>query len=167
MCLLSISTADGILPAMAELIFVRHGQTHGNVAGRWEGWSDDALTPLGRAQAEAVAQRLANENEDEDEDEFDEVAALYTSPLRRALQTARIIGAALGLQPVSEDGFREINFGELNGITLEEMEAHHPALFARWKNRTDTEFQWPGGERRAGFFHRVGECLRPHPCSPS
>ncbi|HEY68772.1 MAG: hypothetical protein DRI79_03765 [Chloroflexi bacterium] len=44
---------------MTELIFIRHGQTHANVAGRWEGWSDSALTLLGLAQARAVACRLA------------------------------------------------------------------------------------------------------------
>lgn len=132
---------------MAELVFTRHGQTHANVVGRWEGWSEGTLTPLGRAQAEALARRLT--------DEYGRVAALYTSPLRRALQTARVIGAALGLQPVSVDDLREVNFGELDGITLEAMEARHPALFARWKDRTDMEFKWPGGERRVEFFNRV------------
>ena len=146
---------------MTELILVRHGQTHGNVAGRWEGWSEDTLTSLGRAQAGALGRRLA--------DEFGsgEVAALYTSPLARAFETACIIGAPLGLQPVSVDDLREINFGELNGITLEGMEAQHPALFARWKNKADMEFEWPGGERRIDFFRRVaGACdliLASHP----
>ncbi|MFQ6101792.1 MAG: histidine phosphatase family protein [Anaerolineae bacterium] len=140
---------------MTELIFVRHGQTEANVAGRWEGWSEGTLTPFGQAQAEAVARRLANE------DRHDGVAALYTSPLCRAFETARIIGAALGLQPVSVNDLREIDFGELDGITLAEMEAQRPALFARWKNRADMEFEWPGGERRIDFFHRVaGACDR-------
>ncbi len=132
---------------MAELILIRHGKTHANVAGRWEGWSDSTLTPLGQAQADTVARRLASE--------YDKVAALYTSPLQRAFQTARIIGAALGLQPVSVDNLREINFGKLNGITLKKMETQHPALFARWKNKADMEFKWPEGEQRTGFFRRV------------
>nr|HID14460.1 histidine phosphatase family protein [Anaerolineae bacterium] len=132
---------------MTELILIRHGQTHANVAGRWQGWSDSTLTSLGQTQAEAVARRLAAEHS--------RVAALYSSPLRRALQTATIIGAALGLRPVSVDDLKEINFGELNGITLKEMEAQYPALFARWKNKADTEFEWPDGERRADFFRRV------------
>lgn len=132
---------------MTELIFTRHGQTHANVAGRWEGWSDGALTPLGQAQADAVARYLASE--------CDKVTALYTSPLHRATQTASVIGAALGLQPVSLDALREINFGKLNGITLDEMKTQHPALFARWKNKADTEFKWPEGERRTDFFRRA------------
>lgn len=132
---------------MTELTLIRHGQTHANVAGRWQGWSDGALTSLGRKQAEAVARRLAAERV--------QVAALYTSPLRRALQTARIIGKALGLRPVCLDDLREVNFGELDGISMEEMAARDPTLFARWNNKADQEFTWPGGEQRADFFHRV------------
>jgi broad specificity phosphatase PhoE len=145
---LPISRADGILSVMTELILIRHGQTHAEVAGRWEGWSDDTLTPLGQAQADAVTCCLASE--------YDRVVALYASPLRRAIQTARIVGTGLGLQPISMDALREINFGKLDGITLEEMEARHPALFARWKNKTDMGFKWPEGERRTDFFRRAG-----------
>ena len=53
------------------------------------------------------------------------------------------------------DDLREVNFGRLDGITIEKMEAHHPALFTRWKNKADMGFTWPGGERRADFFSRV------------
>ncbi|MCX7681819.1 MAG: histidine phosphatase family protein [Anaerolineae bacterium] len=133
---------------MTELILVRHGQSYANVAGRWDGWSEDELTPLGRKQSEALAERLASEY-------GGEVAALYTSPLNRALQTAQIIGAALGLPPITVENLKEINFGELSGITLERMAREHPALFSRWKDRSDMEFQWPGGEKRGDFFRRV------------
>lgn len=134
---------------MTELVFVRHGQTEGNAAGRWEGWREGTLTPLGRAQAGALARRLA--------DEFGRhgIAAIYTSPLRRAGETAQIVAAALGLEPVGVEGLKEINFGMLDGITLEEMEAQHPQLFARWKDRQDVQFQWPGGERRIDLFRRA------------
>jgi broad specificity phosphatase PhoE len=132
---------------MTEVILIRHGQTLANVAGRWEGWSDSALTPLGRAQAQAVANRLAAE--------CHKATAVYTSPLRRALQTATIIGTVLELRPVSVDNLKEINFGELDGISPAEMETRHPALFIRWKDRTDMEFKWPSGERRGDFFRRA------------
>jgi broad specificity phosphatase PhoE len=132
---------------MTEVTFIRHGQTHANAVGCWEGWSDSALTPLGWAQARTVANRLAAK--------CGKIVTIYTSPLQRALQTATAIGATLGLQPVSVEGLKEINFGELDGISLKEMEACHPALFVRWQDRTDMEFQWPGGERRADFFRRA------------
>ena len=132
---------------MTELILIRHGQTHANVAGHWEGWSDSALTPSGQVQAEAVAHYLAAER--------GKITAIYASPLHRALQTAHIIGTVLVLQPDIVDDLKEINFGALNGITLEGMAAQYPALFARWKNRGDMEFKWLGGEQRADFFRRV------------
>jgi broad specificity phosphatase PhoE len=134
---------------MTEFVFVRHGQTEANVAGRWEGWSEGTLTPCGRAQAEALARRLVGE--------FGRrgIAAIYTSPLRRAGETAQIVAAALGLAPVGVEGLKEINFGALDGIKLEEMEAQHPELFARWKDRKDMQFRWPGGERRIDFFRRA------------
>lgn len=134
---------------MTDLVLVRHGQTQANVVGRWHGWSDHPLTPVGRAQAKAVARRLAPRR--------GSIAALYTSPLRRALQTAQIIGNVLGLDPITMHQLKEINFGELNGVSLEEMEAQYPALYARWQDKTDMTFQWPGGERRADFFRRVAD----------
>lgn len=134
---------------MTELILIRHGQTPGNAAGLLEGWNDDGLTALGEAQADAVARRLAGEYG------RGGVAALYTSPLRRALQTARVVGKALGRQPVSVDGLREINFGELSDIPMEDLEARHSSLFTRWSDRSDGEFRWPGGERRGDFVRRV------------
>jgi len=144
---------------MTDLILIRHGQTPTNVAGRWEGWGDSSLTPRGEAQAAAVADRLAGEEEP--------IAALYTSPLRRAQQTAAAIGIALGLDPIPVDDLREINFGEADGTSVEEMETTRPALYARWKDRSDMMFQWPGGERRIDFYRRLAracdDILARHP----
>ena len=140
---------DDILAPMTELILIRHGQTPGNAAGLLEGWNDKGLTALGTAQARAVAHRLAGECD------RDAVAALYTSPLRRALRTARIVGEALGQQPVSVEGLREINFGELSDVPVKNLETHYPELFARWSDRMDASFQWPGGEQRGEFMRRV------------
>jgi broad specificity phosphatase PhoE len=137
---------------MIELILIRHGQTHTNVAGRWHGWSDQPLTPFGQVQAQATARRLAPER--------DQIRGLYTSPLRRAAQTADVIGAALGREAIQIEDLKEINFGELEGTSLEEMEHQHPALFARWQDKTDMSFQWPGGERRADFFRRATDACQ-------
>ncbi len=133
--------------ARVDLILIRHAETVANVQQRWVGWNDTPLTERGMRQAEAVARRLAEEVTD--------VAALYTSPLPRAMETAQAIGQALGVSPIPLDGLREIHFGAMDGITLEEMKTHYPDLYARWRDRTDLDFTWPGGERRADFFRRV------------
>jgi endonuclease-3 len=130
-----------------QLVLVRHGQTVANVEGRWTGWGRTELTELGRAQAQALARRLAEELHD--------AVALYTSPLDRARRTAETIGRALGLTPVVVERLREINFGDMDGITLAQMESQHPELYARWRDKADSSFTWPGGERRADFFLRV------------
>jgi broad specificity phosphatase PhoE len=137
---------------MTELLIIRHAQTEANVAGRWEGWTDPPLTPTGRAQAEAIARRLAPEG--------GQIAALYTSPLRRALETAQAIGAALDLEPTPVEALKEIHFGQLEGVTLQEMEARHPDLYARWEDKTDMAFRWPGGENRAAFFSRAAQACQ-------
>lgn len=132
---------------MTQLVFVRHAQTVANVEGHWTGWETTALTEKGRAQTRAIARRL--------KEEAQAVVALYTSPLPRARETARVIGRALGLEPRMVDGLREINFGHLDGVSLEEMEARHPDLYASWQDRSDIDYAWPGGERRGDFFRRV------------
>lgn len=143
-----MSSRNDILTNSAlQLILIRHAETVANVQRRWVGWNDTPLTEQGEAQAEAVARRLAAEVTD--------AIALYTSPLPRARRTAEVIGQAIGLEPVPLDGLREINFGDMDGVTLEEMKAQYPALYERWRDRTDTEFAWLGGERRSDFFRRV------------
>jgi broad specificity phosphatase PhoE len=134
---------------MIEILLVRHGQTNANSAGYWQGWTDLPLNSTGQAQAESIARRLSAEQ--------DQIEALYTSPLRRAQQTAHAIGNRLALTPRPLDQLKEIHFGDLEGITLREMEARFPDLYAQWQDKTDMAFQWPGGERRADFFARAAE----------
>ncbi len=136
---------------MIELILLRHGQTVANVEGRWTGRGETELTPLGRQQVERVVQRLAREVTD--------LAAIYTSPLGRARETAEAIGRALGCSPVVVQDLREVNFGTMDGLTLKEMAERDPDLFARWTNKADSEFTWPGGDRRADFFRRVARAV--------
>ncbi|HID88388.1 MAG TPA: hypothetical protein EYH27_02680 [Anaerolineales bacterium] len=132
-----------------QIILVRHAETVANVEGRWVGWGDTGLTERGRVQVEATARRLVQEVHDG--------AAIYTSPLPRARETAEGIGRALGLKPIPVENLREINFGDLDGVTLEEMRTRYPDLYARWRDKTDGEYTWPGGEKRADFFRRVAE----------
>jgi|YNPNPStandDraft_1061719.scaffolds.fasta_scaffold01894_4 broad specificity phosphatase PhoE len=132
---------------MTHLILIRHAQTVANAEGRWVGWGDTPLTPEGQAEVQATARRLAAEASD--------AVALYTSPLPRTWETAAAIGQALGLSPVPLDDLREINFGEMEGVTLEELKEHHTETYLQWRDRENVNFTWPGGERRADFFQRV------------
>jgi len=136
---------------MTELLLVRHGQTDSNLHGRWQGWDGIPLNQQGEREAARIARRLAQTEE--------AIAALYASPLRRAWQTAERIGEAWNLSPVPHDGLKEINFGQISGITLDELRERFPDLHKRWADKTNLTFAFPGGEQRAQFFQRVGEAI--------
>ncbi len=136
---------------MTELLLVRHGQTDSNLHGRWQGWDEIPLNQQGEWEAALIAQRLAQTKE--------ALAALYASPLQRAWQTAERIGEALNLSPVPHDGLKEMNFGQISGITLDELQQRFPDLHRRWTDKMDLTFTFPGGEQRAQFFQRVGEAM--------
>jgi broad specificity phosphatase PhoE len=136
---------------MTELLLVRHGQTDSNLHGRWQGWDGTPLNQQGEREAVLIAWRLAQTQK--------AITALYASPLRRAWQTAERIGEALNLSPASHDGLKEINFGQISGITLDGFRERFPDLHKRWADKTDLTFAFPGGEQRAQFFQRVGEAM--------
>jgi probable phosphoglycerate mutase len=144
---------------MTELLLVRHGQSQFNAERRWENWVHESpLTPHGEGEARVLADRLVAEHD---------IAALYASPLTRAAQTAQIIGKALGMEPRAFDGLREIDVGLVGGLTRDGFEARFPSAFARWQDRRDMDFAWPGGEVRSDFFQRatqaVAEIVAKHP----
>jgi alpha-ribazole phosphatase/probable phosphoglycerate mutase len=118
-----------------RLILVRHAEPSEAVRGRCYGRLDIGLSPHGRRHARAIAERLADMD----------VGAIFTSPLRRARQTAAPIAAAHGLDPVVDDRLSEIDFGELEGLTYDEIERDRPGLFRRWAE-SPTETGFPGGE---------------------
>jgi broad specificity phosphatase PhoE len=136
---------------MTDLLLIRHGQANHNLEGRWEGWGPVPLTELGRRQARAVACRLAGWSPP--------ITRLYTSPLLRAVQTAEPIALESGLEAITHDGLKEIDFGQVSGLSMQEFRQSMPDLFARWQNRADLTFQFPRGEQRLAFFQRVGEAL--------
>ncbi len=125
-----------------RLIVVRHGQTACNTDNIWHGWDDCELTETGVAQAQAVGDRLAAEHID----------AVYSSDSRRALQTARLIAAMHGLQPVPDAGLRERQAGQFEGLAVDEVVSRHPTVY---EERATDYWGWrpPGGES----FHEVRE----------
>lgn len=121
---------------MTRLLLVRHGQSLANVRQELEGWGDSPLSERGQQQAALVADRLFS---------FQPIAVLYTSPLRRAAQTAAAIGQRLGLVPIPHDGLKELNTGQADGTTRAEFRRRHPLLGARWM-ADDLSLRLPGGE---------------------
>jgi probable phosphoglycerate mutase len=104
--------------ALTRVIVVRHGQSTWNAVGRWQGHADAPLSELGRSQAASAVASLPA------------VAALWTSDLARALETAEIIGAALGV-PIRPDArFRERDAGDWTGLTRDQIEAGWPRYLA-------------------------------------
>src|ERR671939_942247 len=93
-----------------RILLVRHGQSQGNAERRFGGHSPTPLSELGFRQAEATARALAVEN----------VTAIYSSDLLRAVQTAEPLARATGLEVRWSGAFRERNVGRLEGLTFEE-----------------------------------------------
>jgi broad specificity phosphatase PhoE len=129
---------------MTRLIVVRHGQTECNLKEIWHGWDECGLTDEGLAQAEAAGRRLAEEP----------IAAIYSSPSRRALQTAEAVAERHGLQPVAEPGLRERHAGEYEGVPMPEVERRNPTI---WQDRAADYWNWrpPGGESFAEVRDRT------------
>jgi broad specificity phosphatase PhoE len=118
-----------------RLIVVRHGQTACNLENIWHGWDECSLTNEGLAQAEAAGRRLATE----------EIAAVYSSPSRRAWQTAEAVARRHGLEPIAEPGLRERNAGEYEGVAVADVVVRNPRI---WEERAADYWSWrpPGGE---------------------
>jgi len=117
-----------------RLILVRHGETDWNQQRRVQGLSNLGLNEKGRKQAEALAQALR----------YEKLDAIYTSPLRRARETAQAISRFHRVEVVSHDGLKELDVGEVDGMNYEDMKIHHSEFFAKWM-ADFTAVRLPGG----------------------
>src|SRR6476646_2809 len=96
---------------MTQVLVARHGETDWNREGRWQGHGGPGLNAHGRAQGRALAERLRPVA----------LQALYASDLDRARETAEIVAAAIGIEPVLEPGLREVDNGDWRGLTREQV----------------------------------------------
>lgn len=128
--------------ALERLVLVRHGETAGQSSIRYHGSTDVELNDTGRAQMARVAARLAGER-------FDLV---LTSALRRTTAAAAIIAPGVPGRVVPE--FNEIDFGDWEGLTREEIARRDPERFAAWQAARG-DFVYPNGEAVAAFRARV------------
>ena len=128
-------------------LLLRHGQTPMSVQKRYSGRTDAPLTDAGVRQAAAAAKRLASAG----------IGAIVASPLQRAVRTAEEVAAATGIPVLTDEGFRETDFGAWEGLTFAEVRARWPSEMARWL--ADPSVAPPGGESFAQVSERVTAAL--------
>ncbi len=133
---------------MTRILLARHGQTAWNRERIFRGRSDVPLTETGLQQARALARRVAEERP----------AAVYCSPLARALVTAQAAGEEAGLSPETVDDLTDMNFGAWEGQSHERVQARDPLLYARWVTEPHT-VQPPEGETLAEVRRRATGAL--------
>jgi broad specificity phosphatase PhoE len=122
----------------------RHGQTAYNHARRFQGHLPVPLDDTGREQAHVLAREAAGRD----------WGALWSSPLERALETARIVGEAIGMQPQPDARFAETDCGDWTDRSFDEVEREDPERFRAFI-RADPSFAFPGGESFAQQSARV------------
>jgi 2,3-bisphosphoglycerate-dependent phosphoglycerate mutase len=118
-----------------RILLARHGETVFNVEGRWQGQADSPLTERGLAQAHELGRALAD----------DPVAAVYSSDLARAFQTAAEVAGPHGLTVKAEPLLREIDVGGWTGKGRAEIDAAYPGSLAVW-DKTPGVMRLPDGE---------------------
>lgn len=132
-----------------RVIFIRPGETDWNRLGRWQGWAAVPLNEHGQRQIRQLALYVRNIG----------LSALYTSDLKRAVETANILAEKLGFHPILDSRLRERNIGEWQGLTLDEMRAWYPEEYARLC-KDPTGFKVPSGESRWEVCERALQCFK-------
>ena len=127
-----------------RFILIRHGQTVDNAAKRAQGQLPGQLNERGEAQARAAARRLRGED----------IAAVYSSDLARARQTASIITAATGHDILFDKRLRERHYGILQGRRWDENEIIHPEVQRQYRSG-NPDYVIPGGESYRQFYRRT------------
>jgi broad specificity phosphatase PhoE len=128
---------------MARLILIRHGESVANAERRFTHGPHEPLSARGREEALARARLLQGAHDP---------VALYASPFVRALETARLIGGVLGLEPIVVDALREQDFGALRGQPYGAV-GTDVQVQGRWR------YTPPGGESLETVYARVGPAL--------
>ena len=126
------------------ILLARHGETTENRERRFQGQKDVPLNDHGREQARALAEQAAAES----------LAALYTSPLVRAAETARIVGERIGLEPRPDERLKEVDVGAWQDRLKDDVKREDPEGWAAFE-RAGEEFRFPEGESFAEQQERV------------
>jgi broad specificity phosphatase PhoE len=138
-----------------RIVFARHGETHFNVEGRWQGQTDSPLTERGLAQARQLALALAGEP----------LVAVYSSDLGRAARTADEVAAPHGLSVITDVRLREVDVGRWAGLNRTQIEAFDADGLHTWATRP-AGMRLPDGETLAEAQRRAlaffGEAMPSH-----
>lgn len=132
-----------------RLYLIRHGATPLSTEDRFSGAANVFLSDEGRAQVERLAERLRD----------DDIAAVYTSPLDRTMDTAKILAAPHGLSPIPQDGLREISHGHWEGMSRKEVEESFSNEYLSWESDPFT-FAPHGGESGISVLARALPVIR-------
>jgi probable phosphoglycerate mutase len=131
-----------------QIFLLRHGETRWNREGRCQGVSDIELNEVGHRQASEVAERLSGRRID----------AVYSSHLRRARQTAEKVGNTHDVPVKIEPDLRELDHGEMEGLTFLEVRDRFAELIAQWRSEP-VRVVLPGGERLVDVEQRAWSAL--------
>ena len=137
------------MPRPLRILIARHGETEWNLSRRFQGHLNSPLTERGHQQAQRLAARLANES----------ISAVFSSDLGRAMQTARPIADALGLELATSPLLREIDCGRWTGRAKDGLAREDPRGIERYRI-TPSEHRMPGGESLADVQARGLAFLR-------
>ncbi|MCX6374575.1 MAG: histidine phosphatase family protein [Armatimonadetes bacterium] len=129
---------------MSRIYLIRHGEVAWNRENSYIGATDLPLNDEGKSQAALLADRLAQHK----------IAAVYSSDLTRARQTAEIIAERLGLPAVAIPELREVNYGEWEGVSETKLPTSHPDIYDEWR-LNPAEVRIPGGETFAELKERA------------
>lgn len=132
------------------VVLARHGETDDNLEPpRFQGFRDTPLNATGRAQAQALGARIADEGT---------IRSIWASDLSRARDTAQAVATVTGLEVRCDPRLREGNRGRWEGRLFADVEADDPELYAAWR-RPDRDFRFPEGESLAEQQARVTAAL--------
>ena len=112
---------------MTRVYLVRHGQTEWNRRLTFRGRANIPLNETGRKQALAIAGALKDKN----------IEAVYTSPLKRSLETAQSTANLFHIETVPVQEFVDIDFGDWEGLTFTEVKKRYPKEFRQWEERPE------------------------------
>ena len=133
---------------MTKIILVRHAESEFNKLGKFSGSNDPDLTVDGMKQAKLVAHRLKDEN----------LKAVYSSPSIRAVKTAKSIAELNNLEVMQINGLREINWGDFEGMHIQDIKKQEPNLKEKVLNNPN--YRIPGGENIIDFRSRVLDAFK-------
>ncbi len=120
---------------MTEIYLIRHGQTDWNREEIFRGRADRPLTEVGNWEAGALSRALAHVT----------INFIYSSPLTRAQETARPIASAHGLMVIPLAGIIDIDYGDWQGLSHDQVKEQYPELYRKWQDHPE-QVEFPGGE---------------------